>query len=169
MKMMKQNNYNFSYFTTGRFRARLFGFYFTSQSRMFSDAPILKKKIMFDSNPCYRVRLPSIKNEVDFRRELKAILSDLNPDLYYKLEFSLFLNTNDASKKLFRKCSPYTIFKHKPARGADAQDFLTKKILKGMYLYEGYHTVYSYDYDIKSGLDLDNEVKSVYDVLRDFA
>jgi len=78
--------------------------------------------------------LPCIKNEDDFRRELKVIFSDFNPYFSYYLEFVLYMDSTDENTKL-------------------------------MVNWGGYHIVYSYKYDIETALDLDGEVKYIYDML----
>jgi hypothetical protein len=85
-------------------------------------------------------RLPCIKSEDDFRRELKEKLLDLNPSSSYFIYFCLYLNTNDESKKLIPK------LKSKPTHEDEdvVQYFAMQRALELSYLYSGYYIVHSY-------------------------
>jgi len=86
MKMIKQNNYKFSYFSTGRFRLGLFGFCISSHPRLFIEATMLKNRIDFYSTREKEsvFEINDVKNPLDIKDGSYGILSSIKMPKHLK-------------------------------------------------------------------------------------
>lgn len=113
--------------------------------------------------------LPSINVKDDFYRGLNKILLDLDQSFTYRLEYCLWLNTNDKGKELMPTLGNYnSVFENNPTHDEISKLMLGKMILEKMYVYHGYYIVHSNLFNAGLALDLDVEVKRIYKILGEY-
>jgi len=149
----------------------------TSQTRCFSGHVTIfrasystseKNKFNKDSDDGVEILLPSCDEGDLFKSELKNVLSELDKDLSYKLEFCLFLHTNDKSKNLKFILGDYnSLFKKPKIDEEELFRYLAGlNLLEKLYEYKGYYTVHS---DLfKEIIDLDGYILSISKLLGEF-
>ena len=179
MKMIKLNNATTKFCrfpVVGVVSHGLFGLC----TRLYIEGPMLKNRAYFSStsSSLHPNRglitdgvhsLPSIDVKDDFYREFKIILSDLDQSFTYKLEYCLWLNTNDKGKELMPILGNYnSVFDNNPTNEEISNLILGKRLLEKMYEYHGYYIVHSNLFDAGLVLDLDVEVKRIYTILGEY-
>lgn len=107
----------------------------------------------------YLVILPTIENGPEFRDQLIFLLNGLDKTCRYKLEFSMYLHTNDDNKKL----SNLPVDDISSISNISIENYLMTKVLfEKFFKFKGYFAFFAEKYLYNSEKDLIKFVSSVY-------
>lgn len=107
------------------------------------------------SNSDSTVILPCIDNGPEFRDQLLFLLNSLDKSSRYKLEFSMYLRTNDDNKKLFNLPLPNS--------NLPLGNFIMSQVIfENTYKFKGYFEFITEKYLYNSEQDLIRFVSSIY-------
>jgi hypothetical protein len=114
------------------------------------------------NNDKLSIWLDSINNKLDFISCLNSIVEDLincNNNYIYKLEYSLFLHTNDQSKKVIFLLAPDSGIKES---NINIPTFLGHTLLWETYKYRGFHVSLSEELNNKNIININDYSNEVY-------
>ena len=122
----------------------------------------------------YYVSLPCIngKTKIKYNKSLKDYLSLIidinNKDLSYKLEYFLYLHTNDENKELIRGVPESDSVLDNKYSNQVMGHIYALAYLENVYQYRGYYLVHTDIYDTKLVLNKDSYIKNIYDMLQKY-
>ena len=137
-----------------------------AQWRFFSSK---KESKQWHLDNCTHV-LSSILENKEFKSELRSLLLSLEKSFSYKLEFYLFLNTNDETKKLIHLPKHDFILKFDEyCEQTTFNYFLGLMLLENTYKYKGHYLVYHDFFNQDLVQDFDVFVKHIIKILGEYA